>query len=114
MVTFFQGSNKIEVVGETSNGDEAIEMTRALIPDVVIMDIELPCMNGIEAARTIHAEFPNVRIIGLSIHDEPEKHEGMLQAGAVCSLSKNRSWDIIIVTIVEALEPGMEEPRNNM
>jgi DNA-binding NarL/FixJ family response regulator len=108
LVSLFRDSNQFEIVGEASTGSEAIQMTRMRVPDAVIMDIEMPQVNGIEATRTIHAEFPNIRIIGLSMHDEPELREGMLRAGAVCCLSKNESWDVILADITEALDPAQK------
>ena len=73
---------EITVVGEAANGQEAIEQVKTLAPDVVIMDISMPNINGIEATRLILAEAPETRIIALSIHAEKRFVDEMLRAGA--------------------------------
>ncbi len=78
----------IDVVGGASDGRQAVEMARALRPDVVIMDLSLPVMNGIEATGLIKAEMPDVRVIGLSMYNKEEMGEAVLAAGAVVYLSK--------------------------
>ncbi|WP_320004703.1 response regulator transcription factor [Shiella aurantiaca] len=59
-----------EIVGEANNGQEALEQVKALQPDIVIMDISMPVMNGMEAARQLHSDFPEVKTIILSMHRE--------------------------------------------
>ena len=78
----------IEVVGEAANGQLAVDLTRHLQPDVVLMDITMPTMNGIEATRAIHAEFPHVGVIGLSMHERDELAEVLRDAGAMDYVSK--------------------------
>ena len=73
----------IQVVGEAGDGQEAIDQVRKLSPDVVIMDITMPNFNGIDATRHIISEFPDTKIIALSIHSGKRFIEGMLRAGAV-------------------------------
>ena len=82
-------SPDIEVVGEAADGRAASELVRKLRPDVVTMDISMPGMNGIEATRIIHAEFPTVRIIGLSLFTDAERAEEMRRAGAAEYLTKS-------------------------
>ena len=72
----------IEVVGEATNGREAIELARALHPDVVIMDIHLPELTGIEATRRIRHECEDVRVLVLTAYDEPAYVRALLDAGA--------------------------------
>ena len=72
----------IEVVAEASTGRAAVELARKLRPDVVIMDITMPDLNGIQATRQIISECPGVRVIALSVHSERQFVEGMLEAGA--------------------------------
>jgi DNA-binding NarL/FixJ family response regulator len=73
----------IEVVGYASNGEEAIELAHALDPDVILMDITMPVMNGISATERIAAEHPRMRIVAFSMHDTAELLVRMVQAGAV-------------------------------
>jgi DNA-binding NarL/FixJ family response regulator len=72
----------LEVVGEANSGRMALKLTRELKPDVVIMDITMPDLNGIEAARQIHSEIPGVKVIALSMHSDKCLVAGMLMAGA--------------------------------
>lgn len=72
----------IRVIGEAENGIEAVNLTRKINPDVVIMDVSMPQLNGIEATRRIKADQPLTAIIGLSIHRESHLVKGLLSAGA--------------------------------
>jgi CheY-like chemotaxis protein len=78
----------IKVVGEASDGAQAIEMARSLHPDVILMDINLPVMNGIEATRKITAKMPDIRIIGLSVNSEDDMADSMIAAGAAAYVTK--------------------------
>ena len=71
----------MQVVGEADNGLMAVEMTRKLIPDVVVMDISMPVLNGIEATRQIKNELPNTKVLALSVHTEKEFVLDTLKAG---------------------------------
>ena len=72
----------LEVVGEAKDGQEAIEFAQKHMPNVILMDISMPGINGIEATRVIHEQHPEVCIIGLSMYDDPEKERAMRAAGA--------------------------------
>lgn len=72
----------IEVVGEATTGREAVELTRALLPDVVIMDIHLPELTGIEATRRIRHECEQVRVLVLTAYSDPAYVHALLDAGA--------------------------------
>jgi PAS domain S-box-containing protein len=89
----------IEVVGVAADGEEAIERTHQLNPDIVTMDVNMRGMSGIEATKRIHAELPQVRVIGLSMFEESGIAESMRQAGAVDYLTKSSPAQILIETI---------------
>lgn len=88
----------MELAGEASNGASALDRIREILPDVVILDISMPEMDGIRAARIIHGEFPAIRIIGLSMLGEDEQ-AAMLRAGAVACLSKSGPAEAIIAAV---------------
>lgn len=89
----------IEVVGEAENGVRAVELARKLSPDVVIMDVTMPDLNGIEAARRIRASCSETCVIGLSIHSDKRFVAGMLDAGASGYLLKECAYEELILAI---------------
>jgi DNA-binding NarL/FixJ family response regulator len=95
----------IEVAGIASNGVEALEMAQTLHPDVIIMDVYMPVMNGVEATKKIKGEFPGIKIIILSTYDEDELVREALLAGAAGYLLKHISPTELIICI-RALETG--------
>ena len=78
----------LEIVGQVDNGEQAIEQARKLRPDVIVMDISMPVMDGIEATRIIKGESPGIRIVGLSMYEQADLTQDMLEAGAEVQLSK--------------------------
>jgi len=78
----------IEAVGEATNGREALEMVKKLAPDVVLMDISMPLMGGLEATRRIHKEFPQTRVIVLTQYEDREFVLPVIEAGASGFVSK--------------------------
>ena len=71
-----------EISGEASSGEEAVELTKALQPDIVLMDISMPGMGGLEATKLIRKICPRAKILLLTLHDSPEWAETALRAGA--------------------------------
>jgi CheY-like chemotaxis protein/anti-sigma regulatory factor (Ser/Thr protein kinase) len=90
---------EMEVVGEASDGAMAVDVTQRLRPDVVIMDINMPGMNGLEATRRIKTEFPEVTVIGLSMHKEEKMVEAMQVAGASAYISKAQVFEALCAAI---------------
>lgn len=76
------------VVGQAADGQEALELARRLRPDVIIMDVTMPRMNGIDATAAILQEMPEIRVIGLSMHEMQDMSQAMLAAGARAYLTK--------------------------
>jgi signal transduction histidine kinase/ActR/RegA family two-component response regulator len=100
----------IVIVGEATDGIMALERSRNLHPDVVLMDLSMPKMNGIEATKKMHAEMPGIQVIGLSMFDERERANSMLEAGAVAYLSKGCNIDALTAAIRRCA--GKLEPRS--
>jgi len=73
----------LEVVGEAEDGERAIALTRELLPDVILMDVKMPVMDGAEATRRILAEMPGMKILALSIYDDDGFMRNMMRAGAL-------------------------------
>lgn len=89
----------INLVGEASNGNELIRISRELRPDVIITDIKMPVMDGIEATRQLINEFPAIGIIALSMFDEENLIVDMLEAGAKGYLLKNAHKEEIVSAV---------------
>jgi len=87
------------VVGQAGDGMEAIELTRHTRPDVVLMDVTMPRLDGIAATRRITAEMSKVAVIGLSMHEEDDMADAMRAAGAVAYLSKGGPSEALIAAI---------------
>jgi CheY-like chemotaxis protein len=97
------GYADIEVIGEASDGEEAVAMTERLRPSLVLMDVNMPRMSGIEATVRIKARQPDVVIIGLSVQAGHESHLAMLKAGATRLLTKEAAVDELYHVILHAL-----------
>ena len=78
----------IAIVGEAGDGKEALDKVRQLAPDVVLMDIAMPLMDGLEATRRIHREYPTVKVLILTQHDNKEYVLSCMKAGAVGCVPK--------------------------
>lgn len=89
----------LSLAGEAGNGEEAVALCRKLKPDVVLMDLKMPVMDGVTATRIIHEKFPKVRIIALTSFNERELVEGALKAGAMSYLLKTVSAEELVASV---------------
>lgn len=95
----------VEVVAQAGNGREAVKLARQLCPDMVIMDVAMPDLNGVEATRAIIAQCTGTRVIGLSVHTERQFVVGMLKAGASAYLLKDCAFQELVQAI-QAVQQG--------
>jgi PAS domain S-box-containing protein len=98
----------LQVVGEASGGRAAIRLATELRPDIILMDINMPDMNGIEATRAILAELPDTHVIGLSMYDEADRAAEMLAAGATAYLSKSGPANALLGAIRSTARAGQD------
>lgn len=97
--------NDIEIIGEASEGKEAIEKTHELAPDVIVMDISMPGMDGLEATRRILKKNPKAKVIALTQHDNREYILSAIKAGAVGYISK-KAVGAELVSAIQAVSRG--------
>lgn len=92
--------DKIDVAGEAQDGAAAAEMALVLNPDIVLMDINMPVTNGIEATKIIKSKNPDIKVIALTIHDQEEYLFELIKAGASGYVLKDISPDLLIQAIL--------------
>jgi len=105
LAAFLKTESGIEVIAEAGNGEEAIERYRELRPDVVLMDLSMPLMDGLAATRAIIDEFPDARVIVLTTYDGDEDIHRALEAGARGYLVKDMLVDEVM-EVVRAVHQG--------
>ncbi len=93
-----------EVVGEAENGEEAVALVEQLSPDVVLMDLSMPVLDGATATKRITERFPDTKVVVLTMHDDVAKTQEALQAGAVGFLTKGSSFSDVHRTVTAAGE----------
>ena len=99
----------LEVVAEASDGEGAVESAISHEPDVVVMDINLPRLNGIDATRRIKKEAPDTVVIGLSVHYSSQTYAAVIEAGASAVLSKEQATEDLYRTITRFLKDPVEQ-----
>jgi len=105
LMAILKTKENIEVVGEAQDGEEAIQKVRTLEPDVILMDVSMPRMGGVEATRQIKREFPHIGIIALTMYDEQQYIFDLVRAGATGYLLKD-SESSQIVEAIRAIHRG--------
>jgi CheY-like chemotaxis protein len=108
LIKLLNNQPNIEIVGEAANGQEAIEQARRIKPDLILMDISMPVMDGIEATRKIKAEFPYVRVIGLSMYMDEQSVHSMRYAGAENYIVKTATRK----ELLQAIDGTIGDPRS--
>jgi DNA-binding NarL/FixJ family response regulator len=95
LVTSLETMQGVEVVGSASDGEEAVELVAAVSPEVVLMDLRMPRMDGVEATRRIRADHPETQVVVLTTFADDESIVGALRAGAIGYLTKDAGRDHI-------------------
>jgi two-component system response regulator DegU len=95
---------ELEIIGEASKGEEAIDLARKLRPDIILMDINMPGINGIEATKVIKKELPQIGIIALTIHDDEEYIFELVRAGVSGYVLKDISPERLISAIKDVAQ----------
>lgn len=92
-------TGEVDIVGEAGDGEEAIRQAETLQPEVVLMDLEMPVLDGFAATRRIKANCPSMRVVALTIHSYPSARSKAFQAGVDDFIEKGASLEKIIQTI---------------
>jgi len=93
----------LEVIGEAADGKTAIDLAKSLCPDIVLIDVDMPRIDGIAAASRLHVLCPDTLIVILSMHDDPLTRERAESAGAAAFVAKSMPTDILLKTIREVV-----------
>ena len=96
LATFLNAYDDLELVGEAKNGLEALNLCHKNKPDVILMDLMMPEMDGIAATRAILADYPEIKIIAMTSFEEEQLVHGVLAAGAISYLLKNVTSDELV------------------
>jgi len=99
----------IEIIGSAGDGQEAVDLSDKLLPDVILMDTSMPKLNGIEATRIIHNNHPEICIIGLSMFEEVERSQAMREAGAADYVTKSGAAEKLMSAIRAAIKASPKE-----
>lgn len=101
ILSILQEDDDLQVVGQASNGKAGIDRARQLQPDVILMDLDMPVMNGMVAGKEVKTLFPNIKVIILSLHAEKSVIQHMIQAGVDGYLLKNSDKTEVLLAIKE-------------
>lgn len=96
------GKRQFQIVGEASNGSEAVDLVQELKPDIVIMDVRMPTMDGVEATRQIKERFPDTSVLAYSGFSDLEQMDAMREAGAVGYVLKDAPAEELIMRLQDS------------
>jgi len=99
LINLLMQESDITVVGDASDGQEAVELCRKLKPDILICDVTMPRLNGVQVAKLLRTEFPEIRVIGLSMHEREDMAHAMRAAGAVAYVTKSGASDQLLAVL---------------
>ena len=102
----------LQIIAEAKNGEEAIAMARDICPDIILMDINMPVVNGFEATRKILKQNPSIKVIGLSLHKEESYCRNLFRLGAKGYVIKTTPYTEIIIAIKEVASGGKYLDKN--
>ena len=97
--SLLEKSDHLEVIAEAENGREAVQMAKELNPDVILMDIAMPLLNGLEATLQIKRDCPDVKVLALTIHEDEEYIRQMLASGAMGYITKYAATDELVQAV---------------
>src|SRR6056297_3246191 len=106
LCSLLKSEDRFSIVGEADNGQQAVELARKLMPHLVVMDVSMPDLNGIEATRQILDENPNIKIVALSGHSNMVFVREILEAGASAYVLKSRAYEDLIRAVDEVMAGG--------
>lgn len=111
LVSMLDGYLNLAVTGEAQNGVELLRMLEKEKPDIILMDVNMPVLNGFETMRMIDEKMPWVKVIALSVYDHPVFVKQMLKSGAMGFVSKNASLDDLYHAIIDVHNGKTVQPR---
>ena len=109
-----EGYHDLQVIGEAQDGMEAVELAQVLKPDVIVMDVNMPRMDGVEASKRIKRELPGTVVIGLSMHDGGQHESAMRESGAAAYLTKDSAAERLIETILRCRAASLTGTRASL
>ena len=103
-----QREHNFNIVFEANDGQELVDYLKSveILPDIVITDLKMPNLNGVETTKILHAEFPELKVIALTSYNTPSFISNMIQVGAVSYIVKNASPEEVVLTINEVANKG--------
>ena len=102
---YLETVDDVELVGQASNGEEVVDLCAAAKPDIILMDLDMPKMDGIAATQAIHSAYPEIKVIALTSYNDIDRVQSALNAGAVGYLLKTTSLDDV-ANAIRAVHKG--------